>query len=76
MLTKQNSGEDKLSKHISLYLPDQLVEWIDDRAKKENRSRNNFIEKALSDLEEGRLTPREIESAEIRKTRLPPSART
>jgi len=65
-----------LSKRFSLYLPDQLVEWIDDKAKKENRSHNNYIEKVLSDLKEGRLVPAETKSPEVGKTRLPPSART
>ena len=65
-----------MSKRFSLYLPDQLVEWIDDKAKKENRSRNNYIEKVLSDLRDGRLIPAEVESSEVRRTRLPPSART
>ena len=46
-----------MSKRFSLYLPDQLVEWIDNKAKKENRSRNNYIEKILRDLEQGRLVP-------------------
>ena len=64
---------------FSIYLPDKLLEWINEQAENQKRSRNNFIEKILSDLKEGRLVPAEseiLEEIEIRKTRLPPSART
>jgi len=64
---------------FSIYLPDKLLEWINKQAEQQKRSRNNFIEKILSDVKEGRLIPAEsriLEEAEIRKTRLPPSART
>jgi len=64
---------------FSIYLPDKLLVWLNEEAKKQKRSRSNFIEKILSDVKEGKLIPAEpefSEEAEIRKSRLPPSART
>ena len=64
-----------MGQSVSIYLPSKLLEWIDDEAERENRSRSNFVEKVLSDLREGRLVRIGSESTEIRKARLPPSAR-
>ena len=64
---------------FSIYLPDELLKWINTQAEKQKRSRNNFIEKILSDVKEGRLVPAEsgiFGEAEVRKARLPPTART
>jgi len=67
-----------MSKRFSLYLGDELVEWLDEKAGNEKRSRNNLIEKLLSDVKEGRLMPSEktLEETIIKNTRQPPSART
>jgi metal-responsive CopG/Arc/MetJ family transcriptional regulator len=37
------------SKVISLYVNDDLLQWIDKTAKKEERSRNNFLVKVLKE---------------------------
>lgn len=65
-----------MGKNVSIYFPDKTLEWIDEQAEKDGRSRSNFIEKVLTDVKEGRLLEAEVEEAITRKKRLPPSART
>jgi len=60
----------------SIYFPAKILQWVDAQAGKERRSRSNQVIKILVDVIEGRLVPAELERSEIRKTRLPPSART
>ena len=39
---------------FSIYLPKDLVDWIDEQARAERRSRNEYIKIVLEDLKEGR----------------------
>jgi len=59
-------------KTISIYLPDDLIDWIDDQARREGRKRSNFILKVLSDLRNGALVVRE----EVEPTKEPRITRT
>jgi hypothetical protein len=61
---------------VSIYFPAKILEWVDAQAEKEERSRSNQVIKILVDVIDGRLVPAETEHPEIRKARLPPSART
>jgi len=65
------------SVYFSLYLPKALADWIDERARVERRSRNEYIKIVLEDLKEGKLTYRKevAEQIEVKKTRIPPLAR-
>jgi len=62
---------------FSIYLPKNLVDWIDEQASIERRSRNEYIRIVLEDLNEGKLayTKETVPEIEIRKTRIPPLAR-
>jgi len=61
---------------VSIYFPAKILEWVDALAGEEKRSRSNQVIKILVDVIEGRLVPEETEHPEIRKSKLPPSART
>jgi len=65
------------SVYFSLYLPKALADWIDEQARYERRSRNEYIKIVLEDLKEGKLayTQETAEKIEIKKTRIPPLAR-
>lgn len=62
---------------FSIYLPKELVDWIDKQAHFERRSRNEYIRVVLEDLMEGRLAYRKetSEKIQIKKTGIPPLAR-
>jgi len=62
---------------FSIYLPKNLVDWIDEQASVERRSRNEYIKIVLEDLKEGKLAYRGggAEKIEIKKTRILPLAR-
>ena len=65
-----------MGQSVSIYFPSKVLEWVDTQAGKENRSRSNQVIKILADVIEARLVPAEAEGPEIRKSKLPPSART
>jgi Arc/MetJ-type ribon-helix-helix transcriptional regulator len=52
MAKKAVEPEDRGTSNVSVRLPDELIEWIDDKAKQERRSRASFIKNALEDLRE------------------------
>jgi len=62
---------------FSIYLPKNLVDWIDDQASIERRSRNEYIRIVLEDLKKGTLAygKETIPQFKIRKARIPPLAR-
>jgi len=62
---------------FSIYLPKNLVDWIDEQASTERRSRNEYIRIILEDLKEGKLDYRRetAPEIEIRKMKTPPLAR-
>jgi len=62
---------------FSIYLPKNLVDWIDEKASVERRSRNEYIKIVLEDLKKGKLAYRKETAPEmdIKKTRIPPLAR-
>jgi len=63
------------SRTFNVRLPEDLVAWLDDRARRERRSRNQLIKIILEDARAGNPTeqPSRIES-EQQKT-LPPQIR-
>lgn len=67
-----------MSKSVSIYFPDNVLEWVDEQAREERRKRSNQVIKILEDVKEGRLVPAagSSEEPELRKARLPPTART
>jgi len=66
-----------MSKSVSIYFPDKILAWVDGQAREERRKRSNQIVKILEDVKDGRLVPAETpEELEVRKVKLPPSART
>jgi len=46
-------------KNFNLYLPEDLLKWLDEQAKKERRKRNNYLVMILEDLRNGRLVRKE-----------------
>jgi Arc/MetJ-type ribon-helix-helix transcriptional regulator len=52
MAKKAAEPEDRGTSNVSVRLPDELIAWIDDKAKQERRSRASFIKNALEDLRE------------------------
>jgi len=65
--------------NFNVYLPRDLLEWIDEQAKKEKRKRNNYLVMILEDLRSGRLVKRdeiEEEAPTPRTRRVQPSLRS
>jgi Arc/MetJ-type ribon-helix-helix transcriptional regulator len=54
MAKKAAEPEERGTSNVSVRLPDDLIAWIDDKAKQERRSRGSFIKNALEDLREKR----------------------
>jgi len=61
---------------FSIYLPKNLVDWIDEQASVERRSRNEYIRIVFEDLKTGKLSYRKeiTPEVEIKKMRIPPLA--
>ena len=54
------------SRNFNVRLSEDLIEWLDQRARRERRSRNELIRMTLEDLKAGKLVPQQAEEKEVR----------